>query len=185
MGSQVIAYTASPRKTLEDRKDKGFMVPGTGDPEGEFPIAWFSGTTRADLETFLRTKLDCLIISLPLTDSTRHLFGRAEFEILKKANDDKGCFIVNISRGSIIRQPELVESLNDGTLAGAAVDVTDPEPLPEGDPLWTAKNVFVSPHVSGLGREYFPRAYDVLAVNLGRLERGEGLINEVRRKRGY
>jgi phosphoglycerate dehydrogenase-like enzyme len=185
MGSEVIAYTASPRKTREERRDKGFIVPGTGDPEGEFPVAWFSGTTRSALETFLRAKLDLLIISLPLTPSTSHLFGRTEFEILKSANENKGCFIVNISRGSIIRQSELVECLNDGTLAGAAVDVTDPEPLPEGDALWTAKNVFVSPHVSALGREYFPRAYDVLSLNLERLENGEGLVNEVRRKRGY
>ena len=185
MGSEVVAYTASPRTTGESRRDDGFIVPGTGDREGEYPVAWFSGTDKESLGTFLSAGLDCLVVSLPLTDMTRGLLGRREFELLKSGNEGKGCFLVNISRGPILRQGELVECLNDGTLSGAALDVTDPEPLPEGDALWDAKNVLISPHVSGLGKEYMGRAYDVLMVNLGRLEKGEALVNEVRRKRGY
>ena len=185
MGAEVVAYTASARTTGEARKDKGFIVPGTGDPEGRWPKAWFSGMGREALYTFLRARLDCLIICLPLTDATRGLLGREEFEVLKEGNDGKGCFLVNISRGGIVRQGELVECLNDGTLEGAALDVTTPEPLPEGDALWDAKNVIVSPHVSALGKEYMGRAYDVLMLNLDRFEKGEALVNEVRRKRGY
>ena len=185
MGAEVIAYTATPRTTAEERRDKGYIVPGTGDPDGLWPTAWFSGTSKSALYTFLRAKLDCLIICLPLTDSTRGLLGRVEFEVLKEGSGGEGCFLVNISRGGIVRQEELVECLNDGTLQGAALDVTTPEPLPEGDALWDAKNVIISPHVSALGREYMGRAYDVLMVNLGRLEKGEALVNEVRRKRGY
>ena len=185
MGSEVVAYTAGARATAEARRDQGYIVPGTGDAEGVYPSAWFSGTSMEALYTFLRAELDCLIICLPLTDATRHLLGREEFEVLKEGNGGKGCFLVNISRGGIVRQGELVECLNDGTLAGAALDVTEPEPLPEGDELWDAKNVIISPHVSGLGREYMGRAYDVLMVNLGRLENGKPLVNEVKRKRGY
>ena len=117
-----------------------------------------------------------------------HLFGTKEFEILTQGSTDgEGAYLVNISRGKIIKQDELVDALNGGVLKGAVLDVTDPEPLPEDDRLWDARNVVVSPHVSGVGKEYMERAYDVLMVNLGRWGGGEdgGLVNEVRRGRGY
>lgn len=78
-----------------------------------------------------------------------------------------------------------MEALNGGVLGGAMLDVADPEPLPKEDPLWTAKNVVITPHVSGLGVEYTGRAYDVLVGNLARREKGEELWNVVRRGRGY
>ena len=188
LGAEVVAYTASPRTTAESRKDNGYIVPRTGDPDGSIPTAWFSGTDPTSLQTFLRASLDCLLICLPLTKSTTHLFGTKEFAILKEGSTDKeGAYIVNISRGKIIKQDELVDALNEGVLKGAVLDVTDPEPLPEDDRLWDAKNVVVSPHVSALGKEYMERAYDVLMLNLARLSGVEegGLVNEVRRGRGY
>ena len=184
MGSEVVAYTASPRSTPESRRDKGYIVPGTGDAEGQYPTAWFSGTSKESLSTFLRSGLDALVISLPLTPSTEHLFGKAEFEVIKSAHP-KGTFLINISRGKIVNQPDLIAALNDDTLKGAALDVTTPEPLPKDDPLWDAKNCIVTPHISALGTEYMTRAYDVLMTNLERLGKGEGLVNEVNRRRGY
>ena len=185
MGSEVLAYTASARSTAEARRDRAYVIPGTGDPEGIWPKVWYSGTSKESLHTFLGQGVDLLVNCLPLTDATRGLLGREEFEVIKGGNGGKAGYFVNISRGAIVRQDELVGCLNDGTLRGAAVDVTDPEPLPEGDELWDAKNVIISPHVSGIGQEYMGRAYDVLMVNLERLEKGEPLINEVKRKRGY
>jgi phosphoglycerate dehydrogenase-like enzyme len=184
LGAKVVAYTAGPRSTQESRRDKGYIVPRTGDPEGSIPEAWFSGTSSTELNTFVSAELDCLICCLPLTPSTRGLFGRKEFELMKKANG-KPSFFVNISRGAIVRQDELTECLNDGTLAGAALDVADPEPLPEGNKLWDAKNLLLSPHVSALGKEYMGRAMDILVLNIKRLEKGGELVNEVKRKRGY
>lgn len=67
MGSDVIAYTASPRKTPESRRDEGFIVPGTGDPEGEFPSAWYSGLDKESLHEFLEQKIDLLVLAVPLT----------------------------------------------------------------------------------------------------------------------
>lgn len=75
--------------------------------------------------------------------------------------------------------------MNNDTLSGAALDVADPEPLPKGDPLWEAKNVIITPHVSSLGREYIERAYELWLTNWERHEKGEGLFNLVRRERGY
>ena len=67
MGSDVIAYTASPRTTPESRRDNGFIVPGTGDPDGEFPSAWYSGLDKESLHEFLKQKIDLLVLAVPLT----------------------------------------------------------------------------------------------------------------------
>lgn len=181
LGMQVLAYTASPRDTPESRRDKGYFVPGTGDPDGTLPISWHHGTDKESLRKFLAQDLDHVVVSLPLTPATTHLLGAEEFAVLSK----KKPFLTNISRGKIIDQDALIAALKTGQLSGAALDVADPEPLPADHPLWDAPNVQISPHVSGLGKEYFARALDVLKVNLGRFERGEPLINEFKRRRGY
>ena len=67
MGMDVIAYTASPRKTPESKKDDGYIVPGTGDPNGEFPSAWYSGTAKEDVHEFLKQEIDLLVVAVPLT----------------------------------------------------------------------------------------------------------------------
>jgi len=181
MGSTVLAYTASPRSTPEARADAGYYVKGTGDPDGSIPLAWYSGTSKEELHAFLAQDLDVLVMSLPLTPATTHLLGSEEFSILAR----RKAFIVNISRGKIFDQPALISALNEGKLRGAALDTVDPEPLPKDDPLWDAKNVIISPHVSGLTKNYGERAFDVLFTNLERRERGEKMFNVIDRKRGY
>ncbi|KAL8680347.1 MAG: hypothetical protein Q9186_003468 [Xanthomendoza sp. 1 TL-2023] len=218
MGMNIIAYTARARPTPESKHDTNFIVPGTGDPTGEIPTAWYSGTSKAKLHEFLAQDIDHLLISIPLTEKTTHLLAEEEFEILSKRN----AFISNISRGAIISQPALIAALkaydshhtsslqdtdddnnnnNDSFaigletdmktdtsipgLRGAALDVTDPEPLPKDDALWDAPNCIITPHISGLGSAYVDRCFQVLEVNLERRERGEGLINLVDRGKGY
>ncbi|EON64329.1 hypothetical protein W97_03560 [Coniosporium apollinis CBS 100218] len=181
MGMDVIAYTATPKDTPEKRRDKGFVVPGTGDPDGSIPSNWYSGLDKESLHHFLKQDIDVLLVSVPLTKETRHFLSTPEFEVLSKQH----AFVTNISRGQIIDQPALVSALHDGSLRGAALDVTDPEPLPPDDPLWDAPNVTITPHISGVGQAYTDRAFQVLEVNLERREKGEKLINVVDRKRGY
>lgn len=186
LGSDVIAYTAGARSTLESRVDDGYIVPGTGDASGTLPKAWYSGTSKAELHGFLSQGIDLLVICLPLTRSTTHLFSSNEFKILASAcQTPGGAYIANISRGKIIDQPALVEALNSGVLGGAMLDVAEPEPLPKDDPLWDAKNVIITPHISTLGVEYVSRAYDVLLTNLARREEGERMFNLVNRDKGY
>lgn len=115
------------------------------------------------------------------SDDTRHMLSGPEFEILSK----KHAFISNISRGAIIDQPALISALEKGLVRGAALDVTDPEPLPDGHPLWSTPNVIITPHVSGNVAEYMERAFGVLELNLEKRAKGEPLINVVNRKRGY
>ena len=189
MGMDVIAYTASPRDTKESKKDTGFIVPGTGDPEGDIPSAWYSGLDKESLHHFLAQDIDHLLISVPLTDDTEHFLGAEEFEILGRK---KRGFVTNISRGQIIKQDDLIASLNQGAdkdsengLRGAALDVTDPEPLPADSELWDAPNCIVTPHISGLSTRYMERSFQVLQVNLAKRAKGKKLINVVNRKKGY
>lgn len=183
----VHAYTASPRLTPESRHDTGYIVPGTGDPDGSIPASWHHGTDQESIHAFLALGLDHLVISLPLTPQTTSLLGAEEFGILSDNCHHHASkpYVTNISRGKVIDQKALVEALKAGVLGGAALDVAEPEPLPRDDPLWDAPNVQISPHISALGVEYFPRSLDILKENLGRLARGEPLINAYRRGKGY
>ena len=183
LGMDVIAYTASPRKTPESKRDTGYIVPGTGDEDGTIPSAWYSGVDKASLHNFLKQDIDVLLVAVPLTDQTRHSLGKEEFEILGKNN----AFLVNIARGSIIVQDDLIAALKqkEGGLRGAALDVTDPEPLGPESELWDLENVAITPHNSGSGSTYVERSFQVLERNLTNLERGRRLINVVNRERGY
>lgn len=183
----VHAYTASPRPTPESRHDNGFIVPGTGDPDGTIPVSWHHGTDRESIRSFLSLGLDHLVISLPLTPQTTHLLGPEEFALLSD-NSKHGFrkpYVTNISRGKVIDQDALIAALNSGLLSGAALDVTYPEPLPADNPLWGAPNVQISPHVSGQGREYFPRSLSIVKINIERMKKGRPLLNVYRRGNGY
>ena len=190
LGMDVLAYTASPRPTPASRRDRTFCVPGTGDPEGTLPSAWHSGGDRASVREFLAQDLDVLVMTLPLTEQTRGLIGREEMKILAKKN----ALLVNISRGPVVDTDALVEALNEYEqgqgkerkgLRGAALDVTEPEPLPSGHPLWTAPNTIITPHVSGMNVAYIDRCLQVVDVNLQRYEKKEKFINLVDRVKGY
>lgn len=186
LGMTVHAYTLHPRPTPASRADHSWAPPGLGDPEGTLPAKWFSGASTEDLHTFLGSGLDLLVIATPLTAGTTHLLAKAEFEVLAAAGGRKGrTFVSNVSRGGVINTEDLVDALEGGLIRGAAVDVTEPEPLPDGHVLWGAKNVIVTPHVSGASTKYFERVLGVLGENLGRLGSGEGLVNLVDKKRGY
>ncbi|KAL8716681.1 MAG: hypothetical protein Q9225_006011 [Loekoesia sp. 1 TL-2023] len=178
---------------MESRRDHGYIVPGTGDPNGDIPTAWFSGLDKQSLHHFLDQDLDQLLISVPLTQYTKHLLGKEEFRILSKKN----AFITNIARGEIIVQDDLIDALmlfeasgssnseSGGGLRGAAMDVATPEPLPKDSRLWDAPNCIITPHMSGTHRNYATRALQVLENNLERLVDGQRLLNLVDRKTGY
>jgi phosphoglycerate dehydrogenase-like enzyme len=87
---------------------------------------------------------DVVFVSAPLTPESRHMMGRRQFDLMKK-----GSYFVAVSRGGLYDTPSLVKALDSNHLAGAGLDVTDPEPLPQGHPLWKFPNVVLTPHVAG------------------------------------
>ncbi|MBB4782327.1 2-hydroxyacid dehydrogenase [Streptomyces rapamycinicus] len=116
---------------------------------------------------------DVVVLVTPLTEATRGLAG-AEFLSLMK----DGALLVNVSRGGVVDTKALLTELESGRLR-AALDVTDPEPLPAGHPLWHAPGVLISPHVGGPTSAFLPRAKRLLKDQLHRYARGESLAHLV------
>ncbi|MDK1476081.1 2-hydroxyacid dehydrogenase [Streptomyces sp. 549] len=110
---------------------------------------------------------DVVVLAVPLTDDTSGLVG-ADF--LARMKD--GALLVNVARGRVVDAAALLAELEAGRLR-AALDVTDPEPLPEDDPLWKAPNVLITPHVGGASSAFLPRAGRLLAAQLERFAAGE------------
>ncbi len=113
------------------------------------------------------------------------MIGKRQFEILARGGGKEGkgkTFVSNIARGPIIDTAAFIEALEQGQISGAAIDVTDPEPLPAGHALWKAPNLFMTPHISWQSKNVMVRVAEILFSNLERLEAGEPMINEVRRE---
>ncbi|KAF4629365.1 hypothetical protein G7Y89_g8783 [Cudoniella acicularis] len=180
-GMDVIAYTMRERSTPKARLDDSYRVADTGDPEGLLPSKWFHGTGNKDLNNFLSQDIDLLVICLPLTPLTTHMIAKEQFQILSK----KRTFLSNIGRGPIVKTPDLIDALERGLIRGAALDVTDPEPLPKDHPLWKAPNIFISPHISWYSKHHVRRCLEVLALNLHRLSEGKKFVNKVDKVHGF
>ena len=125
-------------------------------------------------------KADFVVLSLPLTPETKHLFDMKKFEKMKKSG-----VLINIGRGALIKEDDLIEALEQKIIAGAALDVTEEEPLPKKSKLWEMENVVITPHHSGLSEKYMDRAIDLFCINLKAYIKGERLPNLVDKKRGY
>ncbi|KAH8128476.1 hypothetical protein LI328DRAFT_151342 [Trichoderma asperelloides] len=181
LGMDIYACNLHLRATPESRKDETYTPAGLGDPEGIFPSKWFSAENTEGLHEFLSSGLDLLVITIPLTERTRGIISRTELALLAR----RKTFVSNIGRGEVITTDDLIHALENGIIRGAALDVTDPEPLPDGHPLWSAKNLFISPHVSGNSSTYARRVSEVLKYNLVRMSEGKELTNKVDRSKGY
>ncbi len=116
---------------------------------------------------------DVIVLIVPLTEETRGLFGAAELDLMKR-----GALLVNAARGPVVVTDALVEALEAHRIR-AALDVTDPEPLPEGHPLWLAPNCLITPHVGGSTPEFIHRAFRFGAAQVRRFIAGEPLENVV------
>ena len=189
LGMEVYAYTRSPRPTPESRRHAGYTVPNTGDPDGLIPARWFSGGGAAGgdgaVDDFLAQDLDLLLLSLPLDESTRGLFGREQFRGLAAAHGGGGggrrTFVSNISRGPVVDTDALVEALEGGLISGAALDVQDPEPLPADHSLWDAPNVFITPHIGWQSVGFHARMVEKLWKNLELLDAGEPRFDVIKK----
>lgn len=126
--------------------------------------------------------VDAVCMSLPDTPQTRGILSAARIDSMKA-----GAYVVNVGRGSAIDQDALVRALNEGRLGGAALDVTNPEPLPPDHPLWTAQNCVLTPHVAGgysLSRTK-ELVIEIMLENLRAFTSGAPLRSEIPLDRGY
>lgn len=123
----------------------------------------------------LLPQADVVILIVPATEQTR---GMVDEAFLARMKD--GALLVNVARGVVVRTEALIAECASGRLR-AAVDVTDPEPLPEGHPLWSTPNVLITPHVGGASTAFLPRALRIIDEQLRRFANGEELANVVAR----
>ncbi len=170
IGSRIAAQVAALGATVEAIRRR----PSLGTPPGATAV--FSPDA-------LRDRLphwDVVVLATPLTKETRGMFGAAELGAMKR-----DAILVNVGRGKLVREDELIAALRQGRIAGAALDVVEHEPLDPASPLWDLPNVFITPHTSGLRSDYWQIATNLFIDNLRRFEAGEPLINVVDKHAGY
>ena len=171
-GAQVLAT----KKNLMDPVDWGYTVDGFGDREGDYVHRLYPAEA---LNSMLR-ECDFVVVSLPLTDSTRDLFAEEQFNALKP-----GAYLVDISRGGVIDHKALAAAVSEGRLSGAVLDVFPEEPLAEDSPLWDIPNVIITPHISGATAFYDERAVKLFSENLRLYLNGAPLLNALDLDEGY
>ena len=128
----------------------------------------------------LLAESDVVVLCVPVTPDTRALINRDTLARMKRS-----AFLVNIGRGRLVDDEALVEALQRGTIAGAALDVFTREPLAASSPYWDLPNVIVTPHTSGAMEDYWTPLVGLFAENLRRFESGQPLLNLVDKTAGY
>jgi phosphoglycerate dehydrogenase-like enzyme len=123
---------------------------------------------------------DVVVIGLPLTKATRHLFTRDLFRRMKPS-----AILINVTRGEIVYGDDLLAALDEGLIWGAGLDVTDPEPLPRAHRLWTHPRVVVTPHTAGGSPRRADRIIETFCENLRRLRQGRPLLALIDKQKGY
>ena len=135
----------------------------------------------SDEMTGLAREADVIVNALPLTDSTRGILDAAFFEAIEGPGPR---YFINVGRGATVDTEALLDALRSGHLAGAGLDVTDPEPLPRDHALWLEPNVIITPHVSSGGGDRLRQRLMTLE-NMRRYLAGDRLLNVVDPERGY
>jgi len=131
------------------------------------------------LDTVL-PEADVVFVSAPHTKESEGMMGPRQFELMKKNS-----YFIAVSRGKLYSTEALMKALDSKHLAGAGLDVTDPEPLPKNHPLWKFENVVITPHIAGQSDQVQQRRMELLKENVRRFTAGEPLLNVVDKQKGY
>ncbi len=123
---------------------------------------------------------DVVIAALPSTPATENFFNADKFRAMKK-----GALFINIARASVVDEAALIEALQNGPIAGAALDVFSQEPLPADNPLWDMKNVIMTPHIASMTPDFWDRLLDLLKENFSAFSAGGKLVNVIDKAKGY
>ncbi len=157
----------------------GMEVTGL-DPEDKPFLSFVKRVIKPDQIDSVLPDMDVVFISAPWTPESYRLMGSRQFDLVKK-----GSYFIAVSRGGIYDLNGLVRALDSKRLAGAGVDVTDPEPLPKGHPLWKFDNAIITPHIAGRSDKDRARMVGTIKENIQRFCDGRPLINVVDKKKGY
>ena len=144
------------------------------------PLEYFDEVySNDDLDKVLPL-CDFVVIVTPLTDATRHMFNMDKFRIMKKT-----AVVINIARGPVVKEDDLIRALQTGEIGGAALDAVEEEPLSSDSPLWDMDNVIITPHCAADSKLYIDRAIALFCENLKLYEEGKPLLNEIDMKQRY
>jgi phosphoglycerate dehydrogenase-like enzyme len=150
------------------------------DPK-DYPLSnYLSRQVQPDRLDTVLPLADVVFVSAPHTPESEGMMGPRQFELMKK-----GAYFIAVSRGKLYNSEALVKALDEKRLAGAGLDVTNPEPLPKGHPLWKFENVIITPHVATVSDGLGARQRDLILDNVARFAKGEPLRNVVDKKKGY
>lgn len=126
------------------------------------------------------SRCDYVVVTVPLTEQTRGLIAAAEFAVMKK-----NAVVINVGRGPTIDEREMIKALSENRIRGAALDVFEQEPLPQGHPFYSLENVLLSPHCADHTPDWLDNAMRFFLSQLGRFRHGETLLNIVVKRLGY
>ena len=157
----------------------GMRVIGV-DPEDIPYTPFIDRVVKPDQFDEVVPEADVIFVSAPHTPLSHKMMGARQFDSMKR-----GSFFIAVSRGGLYDLNGLVKALDTRRLRGAAVDVTDPEPLPKGHPLWKFENVIITSHIAGRSGQGRDRILGIVKENIRRFADGEPLVNVVGKHKGY
>jgi phosphoglycerate dehydrogenase-like enzyme len=173
------AFGATVLATKQDAKhptDSGYIPEGIGDPEGDYIQRLYPAQA---LKSMLR-ECDFVVVTVPLTKDTQGFIADEQLSAMKPT-----AFLIDVSRGGVINHSDLISALEEGQIAGAALDVYPEEPLMEDNPIWKLPNVILTPHIAGVSQEYNSRAVALFVENLNRYLVKEKPLNLIDLQQGY
>ncbi len=144
------------------------------------PVVGATRTVQVDQLNAVLPDADIVVVAAALTGGTRHLIGKPEFEAMKES-----AYLVNIARGGLVDTDALVDALANGQIAGAGIDVTDPEPLPEGHPLWMEPRCLITPHSADTPEMTAPLLAERIRINVAAFLGGGRFVGTVDPAAGY
>jgi phosphoglycerate dehydrogenase-like enzyme len=174
MGMRVLATKRDVKHPAETSGD--YTPEGTGDPQGDIPERIYPGEAL----TVMVRECDYVVVTVPLTPANHHLINETVLNAMKPS-----AILINIARGAVVDEGALVTALQNHTIAGAALDVFEEEPLPPTSPLWQLEQVIISPHVAGNSVHYHEKVADLFIENLRRYLEKRPLANLLKREVGY
>lgn len=157
----------------------GMRVIGV-DPKDVPMILFLDRMVKPDRINEVLPLADVVFMAAPHTKETENMLGRPQFSLMKQ-----GAYFIAVSRGRTYSPQALTEALDAKRLAGAGIDVVDPEPLPKDSPLWKFDNIVITPHIATQSDKLGGRTIDLMKENVRRFLNGEPLINVVDKQKGY